>query len=124
MARSSRVVPKTKLCEGPGPPRRPRDLRPYTRLFKALGDETRLEILGLLAAAPDGPLCACDIEAHFDLSQPTISHHLKVLRDAGVVTGERRGTWVHYAIDPDTLRLLPELATLLSMGKRGTSTDP
>ncbi len=89
-----------------------RATRPYARFFKALADETRLEMLGLLAAAGT-ELCACDIEGHFELSQPTISHHLKILREAGIVTAERRGTWVYYALDRDTLRLLPEFHALL-----------
>jgi ArsR family transcriptional regulator len=108
-----------KLAEGPREPccsprvkPRPRATKPYARLFKALGDETRLEMLGLLAAAGT-ELCACDVEAHFELSQPTISHHLKILREAGLVTAERRGTWVYYALDKSTLRLLPEFHALL-----------
>jgi Predicted transcriptional regulators len=68
-------------------------------MFKAFGDETRLDILGFLAAA-GGEVCACEIENHVKaLSQPTISHHLRLLREAGLVTAERRGTWVYYAID-------------------------
>jgi ArsR family transcriptional regulator, arsenate/arsenite/antimonite-responsive transcriptional repressor len=82
--------------------RKPRDIRPFAPLLKALGDETRLEIVALLADARDS-LCACEIEAHFDLSQSTISHHLKLLRKAGVLRSERRGTWVYYEIDPDAL---------------------
>ena len=89
-----------------------RATRPYARFFKALADETRLEMLGLLAAAGT-ELCACDLEGHFELSQPTISHHLKILREAGLVTAERRGTWIYYALDQDTLRLLPEIHALL-----------
>ena len=81
-------VPKRKL--------RSRHTKPYAQLFKALGDETRLEIIGLLAA-DRRELCACDIEGHFELSQPTVSHHLKVLRDAGLVTFERRGKWLYYS---------------------------
>jgi len=69
----------------------------YTPLFRALGDETRLEIVGLLAACGQ-ELCACEIESRFDLSQPTVSHHLRILREAGIVTAERRGTWVYYAL--------------------------
>ena len=99
-------------CCPPRPKVRARATRPYARLFKALADETRLEILGLLAAG-GSELCVCDIESHFDLAQPTVSHHLKVLREARLVTSERRGTWVFYAIDKDTLRLLPEFHALL-----------
>ena len=84
----------------------------YAKFFKALGDETRLEILGLLAAAGT-EICACDIESHFELSQPTISHHLKILREAGLVTGERRGTWVYYAIDRATVARLGEFQKLV-----------
>src|SRR5689334_14817978 len=91
---------------------RPRATADYARLFKALGDETRLEMLGLLAAAGT-ELCACDIEGHFELSQPTISHHLKILREAGLVTGERRGTWVYYALDRGAHRLLADFQALL-----------
>jgi ArsR family transcriptional regulator len=83
-------------------------------LFKALADETRLEILAILSSVGDGETCVCDIEAHFDLSQPTISHHLKVLREAHLVRSERRGTWVYYRLDGDRLRLVPEFHALLT----------
>jgi ArsR family transcriptional regulator, arsenate/arsenite/antimonite-responsive transcriptional repressor len=106
------VPPRLRIVEEcrPSTRRKPRELRAYAGLVKALGDETRLEIVGLLAAA-DQPLCACDIEAHFDLSQPTISHHLKVLRKAGWLTSERRGTWVYYGLDRGAL---PQLEALMS----------
>jgi ArsR family transcriptional regulator len=94
------------------PKLRPAATTPYAKLFKALGDETRLEILGLLAAA-GAEICACDIESHFELSQPTISHHLKILREAGLVTGERRGTWVYYAMDRATVARLGEFQKLV-----------
>jgi ArsR family transcriptional regulator len=81
-------------------PRRNREwLGGFSSVFKALGDPTRLEMVDLLARA-DGPLCVCDIESRFDLSQPTISHHLGLLRKAGLVTTERRGTWMHYRLTP------------------------
>ncbi len=70
--------------------------RRYARAFKALGDPTRLAMLEMIAAADE--LCACEIEPSFDLSQPTISHHLKLLREAGLIAGERRGTWVYYRV--------------------------
>ena len=69
----------------------------YAAVCKALGDPTRLEMIDLLARA-EGSLCACDLESRFDLSQPTISHHLGLLRKAGLVTTERRGTWMHYRL--------------------------
>jgi len=91
---------------------RAKDLSAFATLFKALGDETRLDILGFLAAA-DGEVCACEIEAHVkELSQPTISHHLRQLREAGLVTGERRGTWVYYAVDKAACARLAQFVSL------------
>lgn len=72
-------------------------------VFKALADVTRLQIFSLIAARPE-PICVCDIVGRFELRQPTISHHLKVLRDAGLVTVTKRGTWSYYAVDPRGLR--------------------
>ena len=90
-----------------------KETKHYAELLKALADETRLSIIGLLAAAP-GELCVCDIEAHVKhLSQPTISHHLKQLREAGLVTSERRGTWVYYALDMGAVGRLREFVALL-----------
>jgi ArsR family transcriptional regulator, arsenate/arsenite/antimonite-responsive transcriptional repressor len=73
--------------------------------FKALADPTRLEIFRLIAAQ-EAPLCACDVVARFDLTQPTISHHLKVLREAGLITVSRRGVWAYYAADPGGVEVL------------------
>jgi ArsR family transcriptional regulator len=70
-----------------------------TAVFRALGDPTRLEIFRLLAAQ-EAPVCACDVVDGFELSQPTISHHLRILREAGLVTVEKRGVWAWYAPDP------------------------
>lgn len=67
--------------------------------FKALADPTRLRILAMLAGSPSG-MCVCDLNEGFDLEQPTISHHLKVLRKAGLVNSERKGTWVYCWLDP------------------------
>ena len=68
-------------------------------LFKALGDPTRYEILRLISGQPQ-EICVCDITNRFDVSQPTISHHLKILREAGLITVARRGVWAYYAVDP------------------------
>ena len=88
-------VPRARL--------RGKAVKQFASLFKGLADETRLEILGLLAAA-QGEVCACHIEEHIKhLSQPTISHHLKLLREEGLVTAERRGTWVYYTLDKSLL---------------------
>lgn len=69
-------------------------------LFKALGDPVRLRLLSLIDSQPHGEACVCDLVGAFDLTQPTISHHLKVLREAGLVRGDRRGTWVYYRVEP------------------------
>jgi ArsR family transcriptional regulator len=71
-------------------------------IFKALGDPTRLDVFRLIAAQPE-PLCVCDVVDRFNVSQPTISHHLKVLREAGLITVSRRGVWAYYAVDPTGL---------------------
>lgn len=81
------------------------------RMFKALGDPVRLRMLSLIAAHEGGESCVCDISPAFDLSQPTISHHLKVLREAGLLDSERRGTWVYYRVIPSALE---QLSTVLS----------
>ncbi|TCK26243.1 ArsR/SmtB family transcription factor [Pseudonocardia endophytica] len=71
------------------------------RVFKAMGDPVRLRLLSLIASHAGGEACVCDLTDVFDLSQPTISHHLKVLREAGLISGERRGTWIYYRVQPD-----------------------
>lgn len=74
-------------------------------LLKAAGDPHRLTILASLARA-GGEICVCDFTAGLPLNQPTVSHHLKTLRDAGLVISERRGTWVYYRLAPDARRRL------------------
>ena len=78
------------------------------KMFKALGDPVRLRLLSLITSAA-GEVCVCDLTAAFDLTQPTISHHLKVLREAGLVGSQRRGTWVYYWALPETLKQLSVL---------------
>ena len=76
------------------------------RMFKALGDPVRLRLLSMVASHDGGEACVCDLTPGFDLSQPTISHHLKVLREAGLLECERRGTWVFYRVVPAALAQL------------------
>ena len=76
------------------------------RRFAALGDPVRLRLLSLLATDPGGAVCACDLVEPVGRSQPTVSHHLKVLREAGLVTSEKRGTNVWYAAVPAALEAL------------------
>lgn len=81
--------------------------------YKALGDPTRLGIFRLIAAQ-DADVCVCDITDRFDVSQPTISHHLRVLRDAGLVTVTRRGVWAYYGVDPSGMAFLRDsMATIV-----------
>jgi ArsR family transcriptional regulator len=73
------------------------------RMFKALGDPVRLRLLSRVASSAGGEACVCDLSSGFDVSQPTISHHLKVLRETGLLECERRGTWVYYWVVPTAL---------------------
>ena len=79
-------------------------------LFKALADPARLQLLALVGASEAGERCVCDLTEPLGLSQPTVSHHLKILVEAGLLTRERRGTWAWYSLVPDRLA---ELARVL-----------
>ncbi|MGI5520009.1 ArsR/SmtB family transcription factor [Micromonospora sp. CA-259024] len=80
--------------------------------LKALGDPVRLQLMSMIASAEAGEVCVCDLTPAFDLTGPTISHHLKTLREAGLVDAERRGTWVYYRARPAILRQLAALLTV------------
>ncbi|MGW0435799.1 ArsR/SmtB family transcription factor [Micromonospora sp. NPDC003197] len=82
-------------------------------MFKALGDPVRLRLMSMIAPVPE--ICVCDLTSAFDLSGPTISHHLRVLREAGLVDAERRGTWVWYRVRPEAFR---QLSSLLEISAR------
>ncbi|MFF8604594.1 ArsR/SmtB family transcription factor [Streptomyces sp. NPDC015346] len=79
------------------------------RILKAVADPTRLQMLSMLLAAPDGEACVCDLTAPLARQQPTISYHLKVLSDAGLVTKRKRGTWIWYSVHRDRAALLNSL---------------
>ncbi|GHC83873.1 ArsR/SmtB family transcription factor [Streptomyces flavofungini] len=81
------------------------------KVFKALGDPVRLRLLSMIASRAGGEICVCDLTPAFDLSQPTISHHLKLLRQAGLIDCERRGTWVYYWLLPDMTDRLAGILT-------------
>jgi ArsR family transcriptional regulator len=74
--------------------------------LRVLADPTRLRLLSLIGAAPNGEACVCDLTVSLDLSQPTVSHHLKVLSDAGLLGREQRGRWVFYRLQPEPIELL------------------
>lgn len=103
----------------------PEEVAPPTRdrlvaIYRALGDVTRFEIFRLIAAQRD-PICVCDVVGRFELTQPTISYHLKLLRQAGLVTVSQRGVWAYYAVDAEGLRLLQE-NTVFPVARVGTVT--
>ena len=93
--------------------------RPFTaeeadtasRMFKALGDPVRLRLFSAVASAAGGEACVCDI-SDVGVSQPTVSHHLKKLKEAGLLTSERRGTWVYYRVEPSVLAAMGKLLSI------------
>jgi ArsR family transcriptional regulator len=88
--------------------------------FKAIADPARLRLLSFIAVQPSGEACVCHLTKPLGLTQPTVSHHLKVLYDAGLLDRDRRGTWVYYRIIPERLAALREaLAAAPSQGNRG-----
>ncbi len=74
--------------------------------FSALADPVRLRVLSILAASPEGEVCVCDLVGPLGKSQPTISHHMKILSEAGLVRGDRRGKWVWYSVNRQRLAAL------------------
>ncbi|MEU2662968.1 metalloregulator ArsR/SmtB family transcription factor [Micromonospora sp. NBC_01740] len=88
-------------------------------MFKALGDPIRLRLMSMIASVPE--ICVCDLTPAFDLSGPTISHHLKVLREAGLVDSDRRGTWVWYRARPEAFRQLGALLDLPAGSAQATA---
>lgn len=105
----------TDCCTSPVPaePLTPQVADGLVAVLRALGEPTRLEIFRLIAAQ-DAPLCVCDITEQFPLQQPTISHHLRVLREAALVTVSRQGKWAYYSPNPQGLALLRAATDLLT----------
>jgi len=87
------------------------DAEVAARVFKALSDPARVRLLSMIAAGDPTGTCVCDMNATIDLSQPTVSHHLKVMLDAGLLERERRGSWAYYRLRPG---VLGRLASILS----------
>jgi ArsR family transcriptional regulator, arsenate/arsenite/antimonite-responsive transcriptional repressor len=96
------------------------------RMFKALGDPVRLRLLSRVASHAGGEACVCDLSVGLNLTQPTISHHLKVLRETGLLQCERRGTWVYYWVVPSALAQLSAVlgSTEVSTAQLGTTATP
>ena len=114
MAAELELVPKRKrpvgepCCEPVAYPQVAREeAKRLASLAKALGDPIRLQLVDVLREHA-GRVCVCELVPLFDLSQPTVSHHLKVLRDAGIVGSERRGLWAYYFVNPEVLEVLGE----------------
>lgn len=108
-------VIQTACCAPGAPPMAPAAAAVVAGQFKALADPTRVAIVNRLAGADE--VCVCDLTAAFELGQPTISHHLKVLRNAGLVAVERRGKWAYYRLVPDAVAQLG--AVLRPVAARG-----
>jgi len=85
------------------------DAESLARALKVLADPARLRILSLIQSQPSGEACVCHLTDPLGLSQPTVSHHLKVLASAGLVEREQRGSWAYFSVDPERLRALREL---------------
>ena len=113
MSKQGRNVMTSAGCCGPltKEPLTSGEAEDLARAFKALGDPVRLRLLSLIASAPEGEVCVCELIGPFEVAGPTISHHLKVLRQAGLIAGDRRGTWIYYRIEPEALA---QLSTLLA----------
>jgi ArsR family transcriptional regulator, arsenate/arsenite/antimonite-responsive transcriptional repressor len=93
-------VTQTMACCPPlsAEPLSPEQAEAIAPLLRALGDPVRLRLMSLVASHPGGEACVCDLNDGFDLSQPTISHHLKVLHEAGLLDRDKRGVWVYYRV--------------------------
>jgi ArsR family transcriptional regulator, arsenate/arsenite/antimonite-responsive transcriptional repressor len=101
---STLVGSTSPCCSGELAGSLPRDAAErQARLLKAVADPTRLQLLALIRGAEGGRACVCDLTEPLEISQPTVSHHLKVLAEAGLVKRERRGIWAWYAIDEERL---------------------
>ena|SRR5437868_4675708 len=91
-------------CGSDAPPLEAKAAGDLAERFRALADPTRVAIVNRLSGADE--LCVCDLTATFELSQPTISHHLRILREAGLVESSRRGTWAYYRLVPEAVEAL------------------
>jgi ArsR family transcriptional regulator len=99
-----------------------RDAEALARLLKALSDPVRLRLLSFIAAQREGEACVCHVVDHVELSQPTVSHHLRLLHQAGLLEREKRGAWVHYRVVPERLEeIRAALATRAARPRREKS---
>lgn len=96
-------APVTACCAPGALPLGDEQAADLARVFKALGDPARVKLFSLIVASAPGEMCVCDLTDPVGLSQPTVSHHMKLLVDAGLVTREQRGRWAYYAPTPGPL---------------------
>lgn len=94
-----------------GPPLDRHEANRFAGLLKALADPARLQLVSLIASSGDGEACVCDLTDVLELSQPTVSHHLRVLADAGILSREQRGRWAFYRVDTEALRTVADALT-------------
>lgn len=103
--KSTKSTSETKVCCGTTRdiPLSERDAAELASVFAALSDPVRLRLLSIISSAPDGEVCACDLVTPIGKSQPTVSHHLRILFEAGLVERDKRGVWVWYRALPERL---------------------
>ncbi|WP_069166099.1 ArsR/SmtB family transcription factor [Nocardia altamirensis] len=118
MSKSELTITPTQACSAAPLAKKPLttgDAAQLASVFKALADPVRLRLLSSIASRAGQEACVCDVSDGFDISQPTISHHLKVLREAGLLISERRASWVYYKVVPEALQQLSD-ALLIESG--------
>ncbi|MBO0821824.1 MAG: helix-turn-helix transcriptional regulator [Nocardiopsaceae bacterium] len=91
-------------------------------LFKAVADPMRLRLLSLIACHDGGEACVCDLLGEFDVTAPSVSYHLKILREAGLISSDRRGTWVYYRVNPGVMARMSAVL-VPSLGQAGTAEE-
>ena len=103
-----KIIPVIEQCCGPllRAPLSHDEAEQLASAFKVIADAARLRLLSLIASKPAGEACACELVEPLGLSQPTVSHHLKVLHVAGLLERERRGIWIYYRLVPERLEIL------------------
>jgi ArsR family transcriptional regulator len=94
-----------------GEPIERNDAEKLAGVLKALADPARLRLLSLIQSSPDGEACVCDLTEPVGLSQPTVSHHLRILTEAGLLEREKRGVWAYYRLVPKAIGTIAELLT-------------
>lgn len=108
-------APAGRCCVPAAPSVEPAAAQRMANIFKTLADPTRIRIVSMLAQY-SGQVCVCDIVDSFDLSQPTISHHLRALRDAGIIEAEKHGLWVYYSLKPEAFAAVTGFLTSIGNG--------